>query len=519
MTKQSGKLAAALAHLKTLQVKGFQAASGRMLPRPQREALLRAGFLKQVIRGWYIPSRPDEAEGDSTSWYASMREFVTGYANQRFEDRWHVNPELSIQLRSGERTVPKQIQIWATSGNNQSVALPHDCSLFIYRAPKLLPFSPAPDCGGLHLVEFSNALVSASPTLFIQTPIALQIALTSLPDPSDVLRILLEGSNTVVAGRLAGAFRCVGRADAADQILGAMRAAGHAVNEVNPFEKPLATPLPGGRSESPYVTRLRLMWAEMRDAVKAVFPPAPGTPGDLDALLRDVESRYVTDAYHSLSIEGYRVTASLIEKVRDANWNPDSDEADHRTRDAMAARGYSEAHNLVKEYLIRAIKGEAPAALFREALARWYQALFSPSVQAGILKPADLAGYRNDQVFIRGALHVPLSKESVRECMPVLFELIENEPEPQVRAVLGHFLFVYIHPYMDGNGRLARFLMNFMLASAGYVWTVIPVTHRKQYMDALEQASSFRNIEPFATLLSGLMQEQTARPLPNPHTE
>ena len=49
-----------------------------------------------------------------------------------------------------------------------------------------------------------------------------------------------------------------------------------------------------------------------------------------------------------------------------------------------------------------------------------------------------------------------------------LFELLENEIEPSVRAVLGHWLFGYIHPYPDGNGRIARFLMNVMLASGGY---------------------------------------------------
>ena len=97
-----------------------------------------------------------------------------------------------------------------------------------------------------------------------------------------------------------------------------------------------------------------------------------------------------------------------------------------------------------------------------------YQALFSPSVQAGILKASDLPGYRNDQVSIRGALHVPLSIEAVRDCMPLLFELLEAETEPRARAVLGHFLFVYIHSYMDGNGRLARFLTNLMLVPAGY---------------------------------------------------
>ena len=100
--------------------------------------------------------------------------------------------------------------------------------------------------------------------------------------------------------------------------------------------------------------------------------------------------------------------------------------------------------------------------------------------------------------------------------MPVLFELLEAEAEPQVRAVLGHFLFVYIHPYMDGNGRLARFLMNLMLVPAGYVWTVIPVERRNDYMNALEQASSFANIAPFASFIAGLAKAQSKKPLPRP---
>ena len=233
-----------------------------------------------------------------------------------------------------------------------------------------------------------------------------------------------------------------------------MRSAGHGVNEVNPFEKPLPTLLAGGRPESPYVQRLRLMWAEMRESVLAAFPQAPGAPKDIDALLKDVEARYVTDAYHSLSIEGYRLTASLIEKIRDANWNPDGDGKDRAARDAMAARGYFEAHNLVKEDLVRVINGENAGTVFRNALPRWYQALFSPSVQAGILEASDLAGYRNDQVFIRGALHVPLSKEAVRGCMPVLFELLEAEREPQVRAVLGHFVLDRKSTRLNSSHRL-----------------------------------------------------------------
>ena len=510
------RLAAALEALKGLQERGIQAIPGPELSRADREALLRAGLLKEVMRGWYIPTRPDEAKGDTTAWYASMREFIASYAQKRFGEGWHVNPEQSLLLRSGERTVPRQVQIWAAEGTNQTVELLHGCSLFIYKAAKLLPSSPAEDCGGLRLVELPAALVTASPTLFVQSPMAAQIAFGSLPDASDVLRILLDGPHPAVAGRLAGGFRAIGRAPMADEVLGAMRGAGHVVTEVNPFEKPLPAVLPGGRPESPYVQRLRLMWADMREQVAAAFPPAPGAPKDIDALLKDVEARYVTDAYHSLSIEGYRVTATLIEKIRGASWNPDGDEKDRATRDAMAARGYFETHNLVKEDLVRVIKGENAGTAFRQALPRWYQALFSPSVQAGILKASDLAGYRNDQVFIRGALHVPLSREAVRECMPVLFELLEAETQPQVRAVLGHFFFVYIHPYMDGNGRLARFLMNLMFVPAGYVWTVIPVERRKEYMNALEQASSFVNVAPFAAFIAELAKAQAKEPLPRP---
>jgi len=513
---QHERLASALGALKDLQDGGLQAIPGPKLSRTDREALLRTGFLKEVIRGWYIPRRPDEADGDSTAWYASMREFTADYARERFSDRWHVNPEQSVLLRSGERTIPKQIQIWATEGTNQTVELLHGCSLFIYKAAKLLPSSPLQDCGGLRLVELPAALVAASPTLFVQHPMAAQVALGSLPDVSDMLRILLDGPHPAVAGRLAAGFRAIGRQALADEIAGAMRGAGHAINEVNPFERPMPALLPGGRPESPYVQRLRLMWAEMRDRILAAFPPALDAPRDIEALLKDVEARYVTDAYHSLSIEGYRVTATLIEKVRDGNWNPDGDEKDRVTRDTMAARGYFETHNLVKEDLVRVLKGENPGTVFRQALPRWYQALFSPSVQAGILKASDLAGYRNDQAFIRGALHVPLSKEAVRDCMPVLFELLEAEPEPQVRAVLGHFLFVYIHPYMDGNGRLARFVMNLMLATAGYVWTVIPVERRNDYMNALEQASSCSNVAPFAAFVAELSQAQAKQPLPRP---
>jgi Fic family protein len=91
--------------------------------------------------------------------------------------------------------------------------------------------------------------------------------------------------------------------------------------------------------------------------------------------------------------------------------------------------------------------------------------------------------------------------------MPAFFSLLNDEEEPSVKAVLGHFFFVYIHPYIDGNGRMGRFLMNVMLASGGYPWTVIPLETRNEYMATLEEASVKKNIKPFSRFLAELVQK------------
>lgn len=511
MASANEKLAQSLEALHALEP--ARAIPAKALTRVHRERLRNAGFLSEVVKGWYIQTRPGDDAGDSTAWFASMREFITGYCSERFGDGWHVGPEQSLLMRSGERSLPTQLQVWAPAAANQSLKLPHGTSLFLYKAPRPLPSRPSEDAGGLRLVELESALVAAGPAFFTQQPMAATIALRSLPEASHLIRVLLEGSHSVIAGRLAGAFRALGRTETADEIVQTMRAAGYSVAPTNPFEQSVPA-TPGGRPETPYVQRIRLLWADMRQAVIDTLPEPAPMPGDVMQVLADVEARYVADAYHSLSIEGYRVTPQLIEKVRQGSWDPDGD--DKGARDAMAARGYYEAHNAVKASVGAIIKGENPGEELRKSHGAWYRALFAPSVQVGVLKPQDLAGYRNEQVFIRAALHVPLSKEAVRETMPVFFELISSEEHPAARAVLGHFLFVYIHPYMDGNGRLGRFVMNALLVTGGYPWTVIPVEQRTAYMNALEQASTHRNILPFAQFLGQLISQQRERPLERP---
>jgi Fic family protein len=293
-----------------------------------------------------------------------------------------------------------------------------------------------------------------------------------------------------------------------------MRAAGYIVAESNPFERPLAT-ISGRPNESPYVQRIQAMWSSMRDDVIARFAHVPRRPeAGPQELLSDIAARYVADAYHSLSIEGYRVDAALIEKVRNGDWSPLTNPGDRQVRDAMAAKGYAETHKRVSILIGRAVwEGLKPASVFRSDFSQWYVTLFSPSVTAGILRAADLAGYRGNPVFIRNALHVPPAPEAVRDCMPALMDLLLAEEHPGVRAVLGHFIFVFIHPYMDGNGRLSRFLMNYMLTTGGYPWTIVTVQSRAAYLHALEQASTHGNIKPFADLICGLISLQAAEPV------
>ena len=98
--------------------------------------------------------------------------------------------------------------------------------------------------------------------------------------------------------------------------------------------------------------------------------------------------------------------------------------------------------------------------------------------------------------------------------MSALLDTLESEPEAVVRAVMGHWLFGFIHPYLDGNGRMARFLMNLMMDSGGYPWTIVRMARRKQYLDALEVASADQNIIPFARFICEEMSVDWSHELP-----
>src|SRR5215469_14948181 len=501
MPTPNEKLAESLGVLHDLQKGGRWVFKSDDLSRTNRERLVQNGFLQEVMKGWLISSSPSARAGDSTPWYASFWEFCARYCNHRFGDEWHLSPEQSLLLHAENTVIPTQVVVYSPSGTNHTIELLVGTSLYDLKQADMPAAADVVVRNGLRLFSAAAALVKVPEAFFTRNPIETQVALSSLADATDVLRYLLDGGRTVKAGQIAGALRRIGSPEMADEIVRTMKRAGYDVRETDPFA-PEQTFGTLAVAVSPIVGRMQAMWESMRGIVIENFPEGPGLPKDKKEYLGFVDDIYKSDAYHSLSIEGYSVTPSLIDRVQRGDWDPDHHDDDRKNRDALAARGYWQAFQLVKASVADIIVGANPGALVRTAHKDWYRELFQPCVVAGLISARALAGYRNDAVYLRTSRYVPPRWEAVRDAMSALFDLLENESDPGVRAVLGHWLFGYIHPYPDGNGRMARFLMNAMLASGGYPWTVVRVQDRNAYLTALDRASMDSDIAPFAGFIA-----------------
>ncbi len=469
------------------------------LGRTHTERLVNCGYLQMVIRGWYIPSSPG-SEGDSTVWYVSYWSFVTAYLDSRFKGAWCLSPELSLYFYSGKAVVPKQLIVRSELGTNNVLQLPFGTSLVDIKASLPLEVVREPRYG-LRLYPMEYALLMVGPDYFRRDALEARTCLASLRDVSQLVSVAIDGGHTTRAGRVAGALRSIGREEMADELLRMMRQVGHTVTEENPFEENVRMDT---FAVSPYASRIRLMWIQMRKVVLSLLKMKP-MQQDAASVLAMMDATYVRDSFNSLSIEGYKITEELLERVRSGKWDPEKDKEDKERRNALAARGYYQAYELLKQGVKDYFMGGSSAQLYVKGHQDWHFQLFEPCIRAGIVKASDMVGYRRLQVYIRNSMHTPLNPDAVLDAMSTLSDLMTEEDNALVRAFLGHFFFVYIHPYMDGNGRTARFVMNSQFVTAGYPWVVIPVSRRKEYMSALEKASVEEDIEPFVRFVASLM--------------
>ncbi|CCV66099.1 Filamentation induced by cAMP protein Fic [Paracholeplasma brassicae] len=134
------------------------------------------------------------------------------------------------------------------------------------------------------------------------------------------------------------------------------------------------------------------------------------------------------------------------------------------------------------------------------------------SVHYLILKEIDSTNagkYRHENVFISGAKHVPPIYMNVPYEMQKMIEKYQSwkDLHPVVRACFLHGEFVKIHPFIDGNGRTARLLLNFELIQSGYPPVVIKTENRADYYDALDKAHTTNDYTDFIRMIVDLVNE------------
>lgn len=145
----------------------------------------------------------------------------------------------------------------------------------------------------------------------------------------------------------------------------------------------------------------------------------------------------------------------------------------------------------------------------KEPLSEWN----IKNIHALIFKEIDnnnAGKYRTENVVISGAKHIAPKYYEVGDLMQKLIVEYQNEWggfHPIIRATLLHGEFVKIHPFIDGNGRASRLLLNFELMKNGYPPIIIKNEERAEYFDVIDLAHTTMNYEPFIELVSKLMIE------------
>lgn len=218
-------------------------------------------------------------------------------------------------------------------------------------------------------------------------------------------------------------------------------------------------------------------------------------------LLAHAQQAKAYDAYHSTTLEGYRISKDLSDAIVAGQPLADGPRDEETLRAAMAVQGYSHAFNAV----LKLARSDEP--LTRALILDVYEALFRPSVDAGRVEPHMLGGWRTSGVTVRGYRHTPPSTRKLHDLL-VGMEQYAAVPtdSPAVRALVLHLEFVTIHPFLDGNGRLGRLLMNLELLRAGLPWVTVRSDERIPFFKSIERAQVDHDAEPFARFLGHLIK-------------
>lgn len=246
--------------------------------------------------------------------------------------------------------------------------------------------------------------------------------------------------------------------------------------------------------------RLARQEAEAGRIVGSAVPELPKF--NWSTLQANAEENKAYDAYHSTTMEGYRISRDISDAIVRGEPLPDGPQDRKTLEAAMAVQGYTVAYAQVLE---RArTKDPIDTALILDL----YEALFRPAIDAGITDSAAFRGWRAASVGLRGWRYVPPNPKKIPDLIGGLERFAARKDlDPITRALLIHLEFVTIHPFLDGNGRLGRLLMNHALLSAGFPWVTIRSDERVPFFKAIEHAQVDGEAGPFVEFVWHLIRQ------------
>lgn len=216
----------------------------------------------------------------------------------------------------------------------------------------------------------------------------------------------------------------------------------------------------------------------------------------LDKLLDNIKSNIIHDTYHSLTIEDYHVNLSDIAILN--NPTDKNEKISDEIKNKLAIKWYLWATKYIKENIKYNFNhNDKISESFLQNINRELFLEFSKSQWFEIP-----LSYRKVRVSITNTTHTPPDINDVKmymdEFIKYINEMSINSNEDVIKkAVLAHFLFVYIHPFEDWNWRTGRFLMNYILSSNGLNWLTILSENKENYIKWLKKWSEKWDLSNF----------------------
>ena len=242
------------------------------------------------------------------------------------------------------------------------------------------------------------------------------------------------------------------------------------------------------RNDSPYAE----LFAEV-DLLKAELDSR--RPLTLGELLRLREEFLIEYTYNSNAIEGNTLTLQETALVLEGITIDKKPLKDH-----LEAGGHRDAFLYVQDL----VKNNIP---FSESIIKQIHTLVLMD------RPEDRGVYRRIPVRIMGAYHVPPEPVCVPEQMEKLVAEFASSKKmhPVERAALFHLKFEGIHPFIDGNGRTGRLILNLMLMQAGYPPINVKYSDRRRYYEAFDAYYRDNNMDTILNLITEQLNEQLKR--------